>query len=31
VNVILAELKEDGTIEQLMADAKALQEELAAE
>jgi len=31
VNAILAELKEDGTIEQLMADAKALQEELAAE
>lgn len=31
VNAILAELKEDGTIDQLMADAKALQEELAAE
>lgn len=31
VNAVLAELKADGTIEQLMADAKALQEELAAE
>lgn len=31
VNAILAELKADGTIEQLMTDAKALQEELAAE
>lgn len=30
VNVILAELKENGTIDQLMADAKALQEEMAA-
>ena len=31
VNAILAELKEDGTIDQLMADAKALQAEIAAE
>jgi polar amino acid transport system substrate-binding protein len=31
VNVILAELKEDGTIDQLMEDAKALQAEMAAE
>ncbi|NCB41079.1 MAG: transporter substrate-binding domain-containing protein [Clostridia bacterium] len=31
VNAILAELKEDGTIDQLMADAKALQAEIATE